>query len=69
MKKPYTKREKQDYRVLNDMLNEARKKYLKAEIRMQMFLNNHKGTECGDYTDTDRIMEEINEKIKQENNY
>ena len=69
MKKPFNKREKQDYRVLNDMLNEARKKYLKAEIRMQMFLHNHKGTESGDYTDTDRIMEEINEKIKQENNY
>ena len=69
MSKPLTKRSKQDYRVLNDNLNEARKKYLRAEIQMQMFLNNHKGTEGGDYTDTDRILEEINDKIKQENNY
>ena len=35
---------------------------------MQMFLNNHKGTDYGDYTDTDRILETITDLVKKENN-
>ena len=67
MQKPYTKREKQDYRVLNDMLNEARKKYLKAEIRMQMFrLSN--GAWSADFEDTSRIEKIITDTIEKEKN-
>ena len=68
MKQPLTKREKQDYRVLNENLNEKRKAYMKAEIQMRMFKVHHPDTASGNYMDCERILKEIYEKINEENN-
>jgi len=68
MKQPLSKREKQDYRVLNDNLNEKRKAYMKAEIQMRMFTVRHPDTASGNYMDSERILKEIYDKIDKENN-
>ena len=66
MKQPPNKSDSK-YRFLNNALNEARSKYLKAEIRMQIYKIDH-GALRADFDDTDRILKIITDTIKKENN-
>jgi|MDTB01.1.fsa_nt_gb hypothetical protein len=55
------------YRRLNNELNSARQKYLRAEIRMQIYrLSN--GAWSADFEDTSRIEKIITDTIEKEKN-
>ena len=66
MKQPPNKSDTK-YRLLNNTLNEARSKYLKAEIRMQIHKLDH-GATSANFDDTDRILQIITDTIKKDNN-
>ena len=51
------------FKLLKSMLREAEIKYRKAQIKMDMYLNNHPGTPRGYYRDSESIYEQkYNEK-------